>query len=70
MVGKHGNGGLFKIVLPSFSAHSKSVSSSEIIQRLLIPSYLPTICWDGPLGLRRRGQGTILKDYLLSWTTR
>ena len=62
LVGKHGNGSLFKIVLPSFSAHSKSVSSSEIIQRLLIPSYLSTICWDGPLGLRKReGQGTILK---------
>ena len=38
------------------------MSSSEIIQRLLIPSYLSTICWDGPLGLRKReGQGTILK---------
>lgn len=32
-----------------------------MIQRLLIPSYLSTICWDGPLGLRRRGQGTVLK---------
>lgn len=70
LVGKHGNGGLFKIVLPSFSAHSKRVSSSEMIQRLLIPSYLPTICWDGPWVSGEEVRAPSSRDYLLSWMTR